>query len=322
MTQQNKYTLEKNQTVYAVNADDLSNGIVTAYEATVTELWATSFDVVCDTPDGEQLTFSNVMRHYVETEGRSRAYKNNGYSICLNKEILKDHVRNRLQVFVSSVANGNHDKHQLPNHIGTLEYISSIIRNAPENTAYDKDNVKVSVLLAIDGRLEQGNDNLRYTTGRETWAFTLDDMARIVFVWEKLLNAGGTYAMDGFLEYAEKKLPKKDGETAESTFQKYWVNYKQTLNDEYEKLNKGELDSLFPEENDYLTHEIAGICKLMVNLPNPISYGFLHFVHQYVYNGDVKQYEADLANIAPYIKKLVDNRVIDQKAYKRQGQED
>lgn len=175
--------------------------------------------------------------------------------------------------------------------------------------------LKVSVHLKIEGKLKRSHQRFYYGRGSETAAFTLDDFARIIYMWDHIFCGGTTYAYDGLLQEMEGKLPKKDGETAKSVFQKYWINLKDTINKEFETYNKGEGQGkykLWPEEGDYLIHEIHNACKRFNNSALPIQYGFLHWFFKYVLNGSMKEFEAELNNIPEEIKTLVDTKIVKQ----------
>lgn len=174
--------------------------------------------------------------------------------------------------------------------------------------------IEVVIRMEIDGELVNMK-KVKYSRGRQSEAFTLDDFAAIVFMWEKLFDGGSTYAMEGLMQKAEKKLPKEAGETAQSVFEKYWINLEKTINDEYDQRNKGdknEIYPLFPAENDYLTHCIYQLCNHLDRSPLPVKYGFLHWLFKYIEHGSLAEFEADLKEIPDYIKTIVDTKVIEQ----------
>ncbi len=178
-----------------------------------------------------------------------------------------------------------------------------------------KDYLTVSIHLKVDGVIKRTKKKTYYGRGSETYCYTLDDFASTIFHWEKMFSPHSTYAYDGLLQQMEKKLPKKDGETAESVFQKYWVNLKQTINKDFEDKNKGEGAkeyAMFPVEGDYLKFLIASNCQDFNNAPLPVKYGFLHWFFKYVMHGSIEEFKADLNNIPEEIKKLVDTVIVKQ----------
>lgn len=177
-----------------------------------------------------------------------------------------------------------------------------------------KEYITVSIHVKIEGELHKMKE-VRYQRGKETFAFTLDDFARIIFFWEKIYGSGCTYAMDGFLQKAEKKLPKKEGETAQSVFEKYWVNRKKTMEAEFAERNKGDKDDkypIFPEEDDYLTFQIIELCRSINDSPMPIKHGFMYWFYKYLMDENISQIEKDIKEIPDFIKKLVDTKIVKQ----------
>lgn len=174
------------------------------------------------------------------------------------------------------------------------------------------DFVRISLNMKVDGKIVRRRQRTYYARGRETLAFTLEDFASILFMWDKMMGAGSTYVMDGLLQKMEKVMPKRNSETAEELFQKYWVSYQDTLNKKFEELNKGDKNEkfpLFPEAGDYLLFRVGDLCDAFVTAPLPIKYGFLHFLHKYVMNESIDEYKKDIDNIPAQIAKMVDGLV-------------
>lgn len=171
--------------------------------------------------------------------------------------------------------------------------------------------VTVSFNITIDGKFASGWKK-KYKRGRETYAFTLDDFASIVFMYDTMIQSGSTYAMDGLMQEAEKMLPKKDKETAQSVFEKYWINLPKTINEEYEERNKGIKGdfSPWPAENDYLKYCLRNKISGFINAPLPVKYGLLHYLYKYCFNSSIDEIKADLNNIPQSIKDIIDNELI------------
>jgi|GEM_PF-4577972 hypothetical protein len=177
------------------------------------------------------------------------------------------------------------------------------------------DHITVSIHMKVDGKLMNMKE-VTYERGRETGGFTLDSLARLLFMWEHRFSSGSTYLMDGLLQEAEKKLPKEDNETAQSVFEKYWINWEKTMNEEFEKLNQGDNESefpLWPEKNDFLIFEIWQLLHNFSRNTMPVKYGFLYWFHKYIMHSDINEYLSDLNNIPDFIKEIVDEKIIDQK---------
>ena len=136
----------------------------------------------------------------------------------------------------------------------------------------NKEYITITIRLEVEGQLQCEEKTTYHTRGRECPVFTLDDFARILFIYNQIFDPTTTYICDGLLQDMEEKLPKRDDETADSLFLKYWVNLKQTINDDFKKMNKGETGHpLYPEENDYLRRCIAVLCDSFNNKPLPIQ---------------------------------------------------
>lgn len=180
---------------------------------------------------------------------------------------------------------------------------------AKKTKSTSKEYLSVSVHLRVNGKLKRFQRRTYYQRGRETYCFTLDDFARTIFMWDKMFSPHATYAYDGLLQEMEKKLPKESDETAESLFKKYWVNYNQTANEQFLELNKGDEDSLFPAEGDFLLYSIANQIKGFSSLPLPIKYGFLYWFFKYQMNSSTDEILADFNNTPKQIRDLVESMI-------------
>jgi hypothetical protein len=176
----------------------------------------------------------------------------------------------------------------------------------------NKHHIKVSIHMVIDGKVQNLKEVL-YERGSETYCYTLDDLARVIFMWERIFSPHSTYAMDGYLQEAEKKLAKRDNETAQSCFEKYWINIKETIDKEFSDINNGS-DSIFPEVNDYLAYSIAELCRSIHHKPLVVQQGFLYYLFKYIENSSIKEFEQDIYLIPDYIKEIVDNKVVQKKS--------
>lgn len=166
--------------------------------------------------------------------------------------------------------------------------------------------VKVSLTLSVDGNIIKEQETY-YSRNRETSVFTLEQFARVILMWDRIFDSTGTtYAYDGLMQKMEKVLPSKTGDTAETLFQKYWIDFEKTIEKEFDKLNKGSNDTPFPEADDYLKFCIAGMCNGFQNLPLPAKKGFIYWFYEYAINDSLREIEKD-HKIPKRIKKLVDN---------------
>ena len=212
-------------------------------------------------------------------------------------------IRDENKLIVAHFSKGNEEDAER-----TCSFLNAIKspRNKPKN-----DFVRVSIHMMIDGFITPMKE-VEYERGRETVSYTLEDLGRIIFFWEKMFCGGITYAMDGFLQKAEKKLAKRDNETAQSVFEKYWINTDKSAEDEFNELNKGGEDSIFPALNDYLLYGLASKCESFSDSTMLMKQGFLYWLFNYVFNGEFQEMADDLNQIPESIKELVDNRLMEK----------
>jgi hypothetical protein len=216
-------------------------------------------------------------------------------------------------VWTEAVGNEGYDKKLFQNVLQALKDKGLIYERAKPR----EECISISIHLEIDGKFKTGYKNT-YRRGLETNAFTLDDFARILLMWERIFSPSATYA-DELLPEAEKKLPKKDGETAQSVLEKYWCNLEKTINDDFLSRNKGEgqgNDVLFPAEGDYLKYCISNQLNSFNRSVLPVKYAFLYWFHKYLMNSSMEEIQAELNKVPDYIKKIVDDMVLESQKQK------
>ena len=178
-----------------------------------------------------------------------------------------------------------------------------------------KEYITITMRLEVEGQLQHEEKKTYHARGRECPVFTLEDFARILFLYNHIFDSSATYICDGLLQEMEEKLPKQKDETAKSLFMKYWVNLKQTINDDFDERNKGEKGHpLYPEENDYLKRCIAGLCDSFVNKPLPVQYGFIWYMYKFIMNESYDEIKQEINNVPEYIKRIVDKMISDATA--------
>jgi hypothetical protein len=167
--------------------------------------------------------------------------------------------------------------------------------------------VRVTVNLQVEGKTIGGFQKM-YGRGRETGVMSMNELAQILFLYEKMHQFGATYTPEILKEF-EKYLPYKDGETADSLFEKFWINTKKTIQEDFDRKNKGE-GNFYPVENDYLKYELASIVNYFVKWPTQLKYGFLYYLYKYVFNSSLDEIKEDLGNVPEFIKNIIDNELI------------
>jgi hypothetical protein len=255
-----------------------------------------------------------AIRPFLDMDAKEFAY------LAFADSDVKDHLADKIQTYRNRRSNGS-DPYILIDLYQSLDTEHQIMfdqwfetelekvnsKTIPYESEEDKEYVDVVVRIEIKGHFLHGYTK-RYTRGRESAAFTLDQFARIIFIYERLLNAGSTYAMDGMLQEVEKHLPKKDGETAQQVFEKYWINMKDTINSEYEEFNAGQSGEfiMYPEKDDYLKSCFMSLANSVLKSAKPIQDAFIYWAHKYCYNSSFDEIQKDLDAVPEHIKGIVD----------------
>lgn len=172
-------------------------------------------------------------------------------------------------------------------------------------------HVTVTLSLKVDGNILKKQEKY-YERNRGTFAFTLEQFARVILIWDRIFDSSGTtYAYDGLMQKMEKKLPSETGDTAETLFKKYWIDFEKTIEEEFAALNSGN-DSIFPEADDYLTYRLTVMFSEFQKSPMLIKQGFLYWFFKYAMNESTNEIESDYKDIPQRIKELIDNKILRQ----------
>jgi len=173
--------------------------------------------------------------------------------------------------------------------------------------------LKVRISMKVEGKATiRSKQRTYYSRCRETQAMSLDSFASIIYMYDRIFNSGSTYAYDGLMQWAEKKLPKKDDETAQSVFEKYWVNGGRFLRELVDK-NMSQ-DSLSKLENDSIMFEIHGVIAWLLRDPGLHLQAFIYWMYKYGYNKDLNEFEKEANSTPDLIKEVVDKIVLKVKA--------
>jgi hypothetical protein len=177
-----------------------------------------------------------------------------------------------------------------------------------QSTTALPDHVDVKITLEIGGKVSVLKE-VSYQVDKKMTAFTLDDLARIVFNYETMFCSASTYAMSGYLKEAEKVLPKRDGETADSVFAKYWINSQQYADKRFDDINQGG-HQVFEDEGDYLKYLVWDRIKAFFFAPTQVKYGFLYYLHKYQMDNSMAEYQKDLDLVPQFLKDIIDNELM------------
>ena len=166
--------------------------------------------------------------------------------------------------------------------------------------------VDVQFLMTVGGKTFAGK-RFHYGRGRTTSACDLEQLASIIMMWEHTVNFGSTYA-DEFLKEVEGKIANRSGLTADQIFTKHWVNYRETIEEDFERKNKGVAGEWFCEhENDCLKNSTGMWLDSFFREPLPIKLAILYGIYRLGYETDgFDGMKKEIEEIPQYIKDIVD----------------
>lgn len=169
--------------------------------------------------------------------------------------------------------------------------------------------VEVQFLMKVGGKVF-GGKRFHYKRGRSTSESDLEQLARIILSWENTVNFGSTHA-DEFLREVEGRIANRSGLTADELFRKYWVNYRETVEQEFERDNKGAADHpLYQHENDCLKYSAAMWLHSFFNEPLPIKLALLYGIYRIGYAADgFDGMRQEIEQIPQTIRDIVDGMI-------------
>jgi len=173
--------------------------------------------------------------------------------------------------------------------------------------------VDVQFLMKVGGKVF-GGKRFHYQRDRSTSASDLELLARIIMSWEKTVDFGTTHA-DEFLREVEGRIANRSGLTADELFRKYWVNYRETVEQEFERDNKGVADHpLYQHENDCLKYRAAMWLHSFFNEPLPIKLALLYGIYRIGYAADgFDGMRQEIEQIPHTIRDIVDGMIVKSK---------
>jgi len=169
--------------------------------------------------------------------------------------------------------------------------------------------VEVQFLMKVGGKVF-GGKRFHYKRGRSTSASDLEQLARIILSWENTVNFGSTHA-DEFLREVEGRIANRSGLTADELFRKYWVNYRETMEQEFERDNKGDAGHpLYQHENDCLRYSAAMWLNSFFNEPLPMKLALLYGIYRIGYAADgFDGMRQEIEQIPQTIRDIVDGMI-------------
>lgn len=173
--------------------------------------------------------------------------------------------------------------------------------------------VDVQFLMTVGGKPYAGK-RFHYRRGRSTSACDMEQLASIIMMWENAVDFGSTHA-DEFLHEVEGKIANRSGLTADEIFKKHWVNFRETIEEEFERKNKGVPGDWFCEhENDYLKHSTGMWLDSFFREPLPVKLAVLYGIYRIGYETDgFDGMRKELEEIPQHIKEIVDGMIAESK---------
>lgn len=169
--------------------------------------------------------------------------------------------------------------------------------------------VDVQFLMKVGGKVF-GSKRFHYNRGRSTSASDLEQLAQIILRWEKTVDFGTTNA-DDFLREVEGKIANRSGLTADEIIRKYWVNYRETVEQAFERDNKGNPDHwLYKSENDCLRTSAGMWLDSFFKEPLPLKLAVLYGIYRIGYATDgFDGMRQEIEQVPQYIKDIVDGMI-------------
>ena len=167
----------------------------------------------------------------------------------------------------------------------------------------------VQILMTVGGKTYAGK-RIHYRRGLQTSACDLEQLASIIMMWERIVSGGSTYA-DEFLREVEGKIANRSGLTADEIFRKHWVNFRETIDEEFERKNKGIPGELWCEhENDYIKNMTGLSLDAFDKKPMPCKLAFLYGIMKLYYKGDdYEELKRDMDGLPQYLRDIVDKMI-------------
>ena len=173
--------------------------------------------------------------------------------------------------------------------------------------------VDVQFQMKVGGRAF-GSKRFHYSRGRYTSASDLEQLAQLILRWEKTVDFGTTHA-DEFIREVEGRIANRSGLTADDIIRKYWVNYRETVEQAFERDNKGNPDHwLYKSENDCLRTSAGMWLHSFFNEPLPLKLAVLYGIYRIGYATDgFDGMRKDIEQIPESIRDLVDKMIVESK---------
>jgi len=173
--------------------------------------------------------------------------------------------------------------------------------------------VDVQFQMKIGGKVF-GSKRFHYNRGRYTSASDLEQLAQLILRWEKTVDFGTTHAHE-FIREVEGKIANRSGLTADEIIRKYWVNYRETVEQEFERDNKGNPDHwLYKSENDCLRTSAGMWLDSFFREPLPLKLAVLYGIYRIGYASEgFEGMRKDIEQIPESIRDIVDKMIEESK---------
>jgi hypothetical protein len=170
--------------------------------------------------------------------------------------------------------------------------------------------VKIAFSLKIDGIIDSEKEETILARTEKGYALDLENLAWLLSMYENRFCLGRSTFAHEILERYEAVLPSKDGHTAESLFQKYWVNRVESAQKDFDKMP--DIDSGGGlAKKDFLLYEIYNLCYNYDISPKLVKDGFLHWLMEHNFEGQSTKLHYAINSVDQGIKDLVDNEIVE-----------
>ncbi|MDR1913383.1 MAG: hypothetical protein LBQ68_02720, partial [Clostridiales bacterium] len=158
--------------------------------------------------------------------------------------------------------------------------------------------VEIAFQWKINGRLCKQKKKCLYSRGRSTSVFDLEDAAIAMFMWDRICNGGTTFA-DEALSGLEEILPAKEGVTAKSLLEKYWIHSDRTIQEEFDKYAKINTDEhgWCKTYDEYMKYVICNLMNHFLRSILPVKQGLLYYLFKYLERESFEELRKDIQEI-------------------------
>lgn len=168
--------------------------------------------------------------------------------------------------------------------------------------------IEVSSHVRVGGKVFNDRTKI-YSRGRASSHFDIDSLASHLFMIDRQIGSGSTYADEVLQEIIDKKLLKNPNNyTARDLMNKWWVK-----TDDIEKLFVEEIERMsevYPSAKEYIESVIVNKVISFQKSPMIVKQGFLYWFWKYLMNESIDEILEDFKNIPQNVIDFIDANVV------------